>query len=100
MPLLRILLGPPSEQFWIALFFAVNFPIKLRRQIIEPAFLLPLACVCIQRGVLIEPFNSRRVPRPPYPKRTDTDQHIRLRLLYFFIHPLDQMIYILAPPIV
>ena len=63
MPILDVLLVPPGQQLRIALPLAFDLPVELRRQIIEPAFLLPFAGIGVQRAVLIEADDSRRIAR-------------------------------------
>ena len=77
-----------------------NAPIKLRREIIDPAFREPFARVGEKLPVGIQPcFRRRRHAGSPDSKRTDPETRARLRRFDRAIRRADEFVDVVAPPI-
>ena len=77
----RSLLPPPVEQGGETLFLRRNPPVKLRREVINPAVFQPLPRVAGQLLVAVDArLDARRHAGPPDPKRADPHAHPRLLL--------------------
>src|SRR6266849_9967569 len=81
MARLYVLLGPPSQQHRIALLLGIDRPIKLRTQIIDPAFRQPLPRVGEEFIVSVQALDGRGVAWAPDAKRADAKFHERFLLL-------------------
>src|ERR1043166_7930373 len=98
--MLRIVLGPPLEQHGKTLAGRIDAPVKLRREIIEPAIHQPRARVSVDGLKLIETFDLRGKAGPINAERTDADSHPGLRGVNVAIHSLDESIHIVTPPVI
>ena len=96
----RILLRPPAQQHGILLTALLHGPVELRREVVEPAFLKPFACVGVELAVRVEAYDLLRKPRTPNPKRRDAKLHPRLLSVNALVELTYQGVHILAAPIV
>ena len=96
---LVILLFPPVEQYWEALWFLGNGPIELWGPIVEPACSQPLARVRVQDVVLIQPFDGSGMPRTPDAEWTDAELRVAFALFDRCVQTFDEAIDVLASPI-
>lgn len=62
---------PPSEQGWEALLFAIDGPVELRSEVINPPFLEPQPSIGEQAIISIEAADSGWVIGPPDAERAD-----------------------------
>src|SRR5439155_23497206 len=68
--LFGILFYPPPQQHRKTLIRRVDWPIKLRRKVIDPPSLQPKPRVGIEILVSVQPFYLRRILCPPNSERT------------------------------
>src|SRR5580765_6340114 len=76
--LFGILLVPPVQQYRKALVLRLDTPIQLRREIIYPAFVQPLARIRVKLLVGVEAFDLRGIAGTPDSKWADAEFHPRL----------------------
>ena len=100
MALLRVLRKPIVEQQVERLRTLIDRPIKLRHQIVEPAFGEPQLDICVQLVVLAETGNARRTAvRATQAERADAETHPRLLAVNAIVDAFHQQIDIAASPI-
>src|SRR5436190_17340579 len=95
-----ILLCPPVQQQTKTRCGLLNFPIKLRSQVINPTILQPFPGIRVQSRVSISTLDLFRVARPPNPKWADAKFHPGFCLLDSVIYTVDKSIYVFSPPVV
>src|SRR5258706_2082 len=96
----HVLFRPPFEQGREALVGRADRPIKLRGEVIDPAFLKPSSRIGVEIGVGIEPFDRRRKSWTPNSERADAEFHKTLLGLDRGIGALHEAIDVFAAPIV
>ena len=71
----HILTPPPGVEPREALLRVVERPVELWREVIEPPFVQPAACVGERLGVGVQTGDALRVAGPPDAERADADEH-------------------------
>src|SRR5262245_7647783 len=100
MALLRILIVPPFQQYGETLLALIDAPIKLWCEIICPPVGHPFSRVGVKTIVSIEAADLRRIARTPDAERTDAKLHPGLRRLDGFVSAFDEIIHVVASPVV
>jgi len=90
---------PPSQQGWEALLFAIDGPVKLRSEVVNPSFLEPQPGIGEQAIVGIKAADSGRVIGPPYAERADADFDPRFGFVHGTVERFDEEVHISASPV-
>ncbi|RNA30774.1 hypothetical protein BpHYR1_048692 [Brachionus plicatilis] len=80
--ILEVLPAPPLKQIWKTLSGWINFPVKLRCQVIQPALVQPFFRVCKNFIIRVKTNNSRWIPGSPNSEWTNTKLYKRFNSLY------------------
>ena len=93
--------NPMVQQGRKGLARAVDGPVELRGQVVQPTLLHPQLNVGIQLVVLAETFDAGRAQLgSPQAKGADTKAHMGLDAAHRAVHRLHEAAHVVAPPIV
>jgi len=97
---LKVLILPPSEEHRETLGNLVDWPVKLRRVIVNPSLVEPELRICVECLVLVKAAaDGRRIVRLPYPEGAEPEPDPWLLGLDALIEPFDKGIYCLPAPV-
>src|SRR5688500_6177790 len=85
----RVLRDPPLQQNRVAHVLARDRPVKLRSEVVHPAFVQPLLRIRVQLGVCVESFYLRRIAGSPDAERADSKLYPGFCRLDLFIEISD-----------
>ena len=80
--------------------FGVDRPVQLGRIVVAPALVEPEFGIGIEFFILIEALDARGKAWLPDPKGTDSEFHVRLGRFDLLIETLDELIHLIATPVV
>src|SRR5436305_11036430 len=98
MPPEHVLAPPPRVEPREALLIVVERPVVLWRQVVDPPFSQPSPRIGERLGVGIQTGYAGRIPRPPDPEWTDTDEHPPFTRFDFGVQRSNEVVDVRSAP--